>query len=371
VPGERAAPLPLPEPGAASGGAWQRLYGAAHRLRARYWARRAERLPAPVWSVGNLHWGGTGKTPLVAAIAAWLRDRGVRVGILSRGYGRDGREPLVVSRGAGPLVPPERAGDEAWLLASELPGVAVAVARRRADAGRLLLATAQGVEAPQLFLLDDGFSHLRLARDLDLLVLPAEDPLGGRRLPPGGRLREPLAAAGRADAVLLSGSVATPASARDAGASLAAHGFAGPCFSVVARCAAPVLLAGQAPEAGAPLLLVTGVARPERIRRAAEAAGVRLAGHLVLRDHHRYSERTLRRIAELRARSGAAGVLVTAKDRGKLLGRVEAPLLELPLRLEPEPALWTWLGERLAAARSDAGAGAGATGRGAPSAPAL
>ena len=338
-------------PVAAHAGLWQRLYAAAHRGRAAWWAGRAERLAVPVWSVGNLHWGGTGKTPVVAAIAAWLRDRGVRVAVLSRGYGRSGSGVVLVSRGEGPLVPPATAGDEAWLLASELPGVSVAVARRRADAARLLLdGDAAGAAAPRLLLLDDGFSHLRLARDLDLLVLPAEDPLGGGLLPPGGRLREPLAAARRAHAALLVGPGATPAAARAAGSALAAHGFEGPAFAVPTRPVAPRPLAGAAPSPGAPLLLVTGVARPERVRRAAEGLGLELAGHLALPDHHPFPERTLRRIAERRRELGAAGVLITAKDRGKLLGRLDPPLLELPLLLEPEPALWAWLGERLAGA---------------------
>src|SRR5207302_965361 len=108
-----------------------------------------------------------------------------------------------------------------WLLAEQLPGVAVAVARRRADAGRLLLATLS--RRPQLFLLDDGFSHLALARELDLLVLPAADPFGGGRLPPGGRLREPLAAAARAQALLLAGEAVSPARAREVGESLRLH----------------------------------------------------------------------------------------------------------------------------------------------------
>ena len=357
-------PAGVTEPAAAAGsrgGLWQRLYAAAHRRRARWWASRAVRLPVPVWSVGNLHWGGTGKTPVVAAIAAWLRDRGVRVAVLSRGYGRSGSGAVLVSRGEGPLVAPAAAGDEAWLLASELPGVSVAVARRRADAARLLLdGDAAGAPAPQLLLLDDGFSHLGLARDLDLLVLPAEDPLGGGLLPPRGRLREPLAAAGRAHAALLVGPGATPESARAAGAALAAHGFRGPAFAVATRPDAPTPLAGAAPAPDAPLLLVTGVARPERVRLSAERRGVRLAGHLALPDHHPFPERTLRRIAELRRELGAAGVLITAKDRGKLLGRLDPPLLELPLLLEAEPALWAWLGERLAEVHEKEGARAGA-----------
>ncbi len=325
---------------------WQRLYEAAHRRRAAYWSVRAERLPLPVWSVGNLHWGGTGKTPVVTAVAAWLRERGVRVAVLSRGYRRRGRGALVVSTGSGPLVDPERAGDEPWLLADALPGVSVAIGERRSDAARLLLATLR--EPPQLFLLDDGFSHLRLVRDLDLLVLPADDPLGGGLLPPTGRLREPLAGAARAHAVLLTGAGATPAAARTVAATLAEHGFAGPGFACPTAAAAPRLLAGPAPGTGEPLLLVTGVARPERVRQAAAALGLAVAGHLAFADHHRYPPRSLRRIRAAQRRLGAAGVLTTGKDRGKLLGRLPGPLLELPLAVEPEAALWEWLAGRLA-----------------------
>ncbi|HSL81520.1 MAG TPA: tetraacyldisaccharide 4'-kinase, partial [Thermoanaerobaculia bacterium] len=154
---------------------WQRLYGAAHRARRRYWAGRAARLPRPVVSVGNLHWGGAGKTPLAAAVAAHLRDRpdaGLRVAVLSRGHGRS--EPgrvRTVSTGEGPLLGPAAAGDEPVLLAGELPGVAVVVGADRHAAGRHALAHLD--PPPDVFVLDDGFSHVRLARDVDLLAFPA------------------------------------------------------------------------------------------------------------------------------------------------------------------------------------------------------
>jgi tetraacyldisaccharide 4'-kinase len=327
---------------------WQRLYTAAHRRRRRYWAARAERLPLPVWSIGNLHWGGTGKTPVTLAIAGWLGERGVRVAILSRGYGRRGGAPLVVSHGDGPLVTPAFAGDEPWLLAEQLPGAGVAVARRRADAGRLVLATV--TPAPQLFLLDDGFSHLRLARDLDLLVMPANDPYGGGRLPPGGRLREPLEAVERAAALLLTGGEAAPGAARAVGAALGGYGFRGAAFACPAGSAAPAAVGTSDATAGeppGPLLLVTGVARPERVRQAAEAQGLQLAGHLAFRDHCPYEPRQVRRIVAAAAGAGAAGVLTTGKDRVKLAGRLPLPLFELPLLAQPESAFWEWLGGRL------------------------
>jgi tetraacyldisaccharide-1-P 4'-kinase len=97
------------------------------------------------------------------------------------------------------------------------------------------------------------------------------------------------------------------------------------------------------------LLLVTGVARAERVRRAAESLGISVVGHLAFADHHPYPARSLRRIAAERERLAAAGVLTTAKDRPKLLGRLPPPLLELPLMVTPEPGLWSWLAEKLAA----------------------
>ncbi|HEX6203018.1 MAG TPA: tetraacyldisaccharide 4'-kinase, partial [Thermoanaerobaculia bacterium] len=278
---------------------WQRLYGGAHRLRRAWYRRHAERLPRPVISVGNLCWGGAGKTPLVAAVAVHLRDGGRRVCILSRGYGRQGDAVTVVSAGEGPLVGPRLAGDEPVLLAGELPGVAVVVGRRRAEAGRAALERLPA--APDLFLLDDGFSHLALGRDLDVLAFPAADPFAGGRLPPGGRLREPLAAAARADAAVLTGLDGGGTEAATAGAALAAalapHGFRGRGFAS-RLVAAPARLAPDRPLGpGTRVLLVAGIARPERFFATARAtAGVEVAGELAFRDHHAYPEDSLEAI---------------------------------------------------------------------------
>ena len=121
-PGGLTAPTPPRSP-------WQRLYGAAHARRRRRATGRADRLPRPVLSIGNLHWGGGGKTPIAIAIARHFAAAGRRVAILSRGYRRSGQGPLLVSRGAGPIVPVAAAGDEPHLMARELRGVVVAVVR--------------------------------------------------------------------------------------------------------------------------------------------------------------------------------------------------------------------------------------------------
>src|SRR5215210_3160067 len=223
------APLPSRSP-------WQLLYGGAHGLRRRWYGRRARRLPRPVLSVGNLHWGGTGKTPLVAAVAAHLRDRRPAVCILSRGYASRGRGARVVSTRAGPLPGPLLPGDEPVLLAGQLPGVAVVVGPDRFEAG--MAALHRLPRTPDLFLLDDGFSHLALRRDLDLVAFPSSDPFGGGRLPPGGRLREPLASVSRAHAVLLTGA-GSPEDGKKLAEALRPYGFTGPGFASFTRPGTP------------------------------------------------------------------------------------------------------------------------------------
>lgn len=331
---------------------WQLFYGGAHRLRRRWYRSRAGQLPRPVLSIGNLHWGGAGKTPLTAAVAAHLRDRGLAVCILSRGYGSRGEGVRVVSSGDGPVLGPLVAGDEPVLLAGDLPGVAVVVSPERHRAG--LHALERLPTPPDLFLLDDGFSHLALHRDLDLLAFPAADPFGGGRLFPSGRLREPLASASRAHAVLLTGN-----SSSDDGAALAEalrpHGFAGPGFSCPTRTDRARWAAGRAPADplpdGARVFLVSAIARPDNFTAAVREQGLEITGELRFPDHHPYPDASLARIETAFQASGAEAVLTTTKDRVKLQGRVRIPLAELPLRADPEPAFWSWLDQRVGALR--------------------
>jgi tetraacyldisaccharide 4'-kinase len=331
---------------------WQLLYGGGHKLRAAWYASRARRLPRPVVSVGNLHWGGSGKTPLTAAIAAHLRDRAVRVCILSRGYGSGGGGGVrVVSTGDGPLLGPLVAGDEPVLLAASLPGVAVVVGPDRFAAGEQALRRLD--PAPDLFLLDDGFSHLRLARDLDLLAFPAADPFAGGRLFPSGKLREPLASAARAHAVLLTG--APPAAEGQAkgdtgealAAALAPFGFRGQGFSSATEPGSPRLRGGAILAPGARVFVVAAIARPGSFLDLVRGLGFTVAGELLLGDHHPYPESTLRRLEAAFRTNGAEVVLTTSKDWVKLYARTDLPLAELPIAARPEAAFWRWLEERL------------------------
>jgi tetraacyldisaccharide 4'-kinase len=289
---------------------------------------------------------------MTAALAAHLRDRGLAVCILSRGYGsrRGARGVRVVSTGTGPLLAPDVAGDEPVLLAGELPGVSVVVAPDRYAAG--LHALEHLKPPPDLFLLDDGFSHLGLARDLDLLVFPASDPWAGGRLLPSGRLREPLGAASRASAVILTGvdPAGDPGSVRGAGAALAQalrpRGFTGPGFASVTRPGEPRRADGTLLAPGERVFLVSAVARPQGFAAQVGKLGFEIAGKLAFPDHHPYPAASREKIAAAYRASGAAAVLTTSKDRVKLAGRLDLPaseIAELPIQAEPEPAFWLWL----------------------------
>jgi tetraacyldisaccharide 4'-kinase len=191
-------------------------------------------------------------------------------------------------------------------------------------------------------LLDDGFSHLRLARDVDLVLLPAGDPFGGGLLPPGGRLREPLAALGRADAVALVGATEMPA---DVAGELDRLGFGGRREVIAFETGPATLLDGGGPPP-APVLLVAGIARPERFFEAARRAVGDVVGELHFPDHHAYPPASLARIQKRAAELGAAAVLTTAKDRVKLERRLAMPLAELPLEARPSADLLTWIDRR-------------------------
>jgi tetraacyldisaccharide 4'-kinase len=228
--------------------------------------------------------------------------------------------------------------------------VAVVVGADRWAAGRAALERL--TPPPEVFVLDDGFSHLGLVRDADVLAFPAADPFAGGRLLPGGRLREPLAAAARADAAVLTGvdEAAAPGAGAALAAALAPFGFRGPGFASITRPGAARLAPDHPLRPGSRVLLVAGIARPDRFLAAARGLGFEVAGELVFADHHDYPERSLAAIRRAAAAAGAAAVLTTGKDRVKLHGRLALPLAELPVAADPEPAFWTWLEGRLAAA---------------------
>ena len=325
---------------------WQRFYGWAHGRRRRYWAARAESLGRPTVSVGNLHWGGSGKTPMVIAAARGLTAQGpsgpgLRVAVLSRGYRRRGRTPLVVSLGDGPLAMVEEAGDEPLMIAEQAPGVAVVVGAGRRAAAALALSRDPAID---VFVLDDGFSHVRVRRDVEILTFPAADPFAGGLLLPGGRLREPLELVRLADAAVLTGLEAGDEPPADFEPTLRRHGFKGPVFTSTLRAE---VVGGSPPRRP---LLVTGVARPDRVARTATAAGLQCVDHLRFPDHHRYPQRSLRTVEAACVWHRCDGVLTTSKDAVKLRGRLSEgapPLLELTVEARIDEEFLPWLAGRI------------------------
>jgi tetraacyldisaccharide 4'-kinase len=228
-------------------------------------------------------------------------------------------------------------------MASELAAVAVG-GRRAPRRGRPPRPDRARTGAIDVFVLDDGFSHRALARDVDLLLFPAADPWAKGRLLPAGRLREPLSAARRADAVVLTGGDDGNELAR----ALAVHGYDGPGFAAPTESAPPHSADGAALAPGARAFAVAGIAAPERFFAAARAAGVEVVGERACADHAPYGNDELRALDRDARRCGADVVLTTAKDAAKLAGRVALPLAVLSIASRPEPAFWSWLEARLA-----------------------
>ena len=303
-------------------------------------------------SIGNLSVGGSGKTPVTARLARRVLGAGERPAILSRGYARRCPEDgvTVVSDGRRVLADLDRAGDEPLMLARALPGVPVLVGADRHLSGVL----AERRFGCTVHLLDDGFQHFALARDLDLVIVSREDVDRPLTLP-GGRLREPLDAAHDADALIV---------ATDDGAEVAEVARAlgvEKAFQLRrtldrARLAEP---AGSlvTPAEGTRVLAVAGVARPQGFFSALAVEGWTLAGQMAFPDHHRFTQGDVHRILGALRDARAGMVVTTEKDLVRLqpLEPLSFPVAVVPLKVTIEPAdqFAAWIVEHLKARRID------------------
>ncbi len=289
------------------------LFGAIVKLRQvafrRGW-RRSTRLPVPVLVVGNLAIGGAGKTPTTIALIDALRARGWSPGVVSRGYGGTEPGPAFVA----PQADPRRFGDEPCLIANRT-GAPVAIARRRADAGKLLLERA----AVDLLIADDGLQHYALQRDLEILLIDGRRRFGNRRLLPAGPLREP------------------PGRAAECAFTIVNGGTAGPdewpmrlTLDAVQSLHRPDLHRPLSAFAGRPLHAVAGIADPERFFDALRAAGLEIVPH-PFPDHHAYAPGDL-------AFGDGLPLLMTEKDAVKCAAFAAPNWFAVPAVAElPEP----------------------------------
>lgn len=286
------------------------IYGAGVGLRNALYGRgtlQQKRLAGPVVSIGNLSVGGSGKTPFVLLLGELLKARGVKVDVLSRGYGRQTSGVALVDPGGSA----RDFGDEPLLIARRL-GVPVIVGEERYQAGVM----AESKFGPQLHLLDDGFQHRGLARDFDIVLVTPDD--GRDRLLPAGRLREPLRSLARADAVVLT-----------SGASPEAFPLRESLVWRVRRGIVPKNVPSRA-------VAFCGIARPKNFVLQLRAAGIEPAAEAFYGDHHAYSENDIRDLLALRERSEADGFVTTEKDAINLGGLLTAlnPLAVIPVKME-------------------------------------
>jgi tetraacyldisaccharide 4'-kinase len=244
---------------------------------------RQRRLAGPVVSVGNISAGGSGKTPFVILLGELLKQRGIAFDVLSRGYGRKSRGVFLVD----PNGSSRDFGDEPILIAKRL-GCPVIVGESRYRAGLF----AESKFGPQLHILDDGFQHRSLARDFDIVLLTGAD-VSDQPLPTG-RLREPVSALSRADAVVLMGEVPVPP-------------IPGKPIWRVRR---DIEISNAAPRP----LVFCGIARPEAFLSQLNQNGITPVATRFFRDHHAYSAADIRELTRLRAQSGADGFITTEKD---------------------------------------------------------
>ena len=294
------------------------LYDFGVRLRLRAYKCglfKRESLPGFVVSIGNITAGGTGKTPAVVMLAQWARDEGCRVAVLSRGYGGKYRtEVLEVSDGNRVKASAREAGDEPYLLATRLSGIPVVVSKKRFLAG-LFARKRFGCD---FFILDDGFQHLELNRDLDLALIDATNPFGNGHLLPRGPLREPVEQLARANACIVT-------RYRAQGLRENVLDFLGGNFPSI-----PIFCADHLPEKvifphskevhgpeflkGRRVLGFAGIAEPERFKHTLMRLGADVVHFRGFRDHYPFKRDDIQALIQMKEKQGAEYVISTEKD---------------------------------------------------------
>lgn len=300
------------------------LYGSAARARLYLYEKgvfRTSELQRPVISVGNLTTGGTGKTPVVRFLAELLIDAGYRPSILSRGYrGSAESTGLLVSDGEQIYCGPEIAGDEPFLLSEQVPSALVSVGKNRWNSGNVVETRFENV----VHLLDDGFQHLRLYRDLDLLLIDATSLPEQLKLLPSGNLREPMASIRRAHAVLLTRSHLVPDDGlRTFKAAIKRWNPSIPVFLFHHQVLAPIeLTTGAKKELSElqdqPVAALAAIGKPGQFLADLERLPLHVQEKLIFRDHHRFSQHDLDQTLAICERENLKSVITTEKDAVRL-----------------------------------------------------
>ena len=309
-------------------GFFSSLYGLGLKLRFfSYRGMKKRSLPGFVVSIGNLTVGGTGKTPATRMLAEWASEEGHRVAVLSRGYGGGyEKRTLEVSDGNNILAQPEETGDEPYLLAKNLRGVPVILSKKRYKAGLL----AHNKYETNFYIMDDGFQHMLLERDLDLVLMDASNPFGNEQLLPGGPLREPVGHLARADAFLLTRSGVDSSTQKTM--ALLKDRFPGkPIFKsdhLPERVVVPSKNKTHTPGflKGKRVIAFAGIAAPERFREMIIGLGAEPVFFKAFGDHHTFRTVEILKLITQKVSLKADCLLTTEKD----WVRMEGPLTEYP-----------------------------------------
>jgi len=299
------------------------LYGVVVRVRVWLYANgwlKQKRLNAAVVSVGNLTVGGTGKTPMVIWLAESFLAEGKRVAILSRGY-----------RGSNGT------SDEIELMKFRLQDrVSFGVGKNRFAEGQRL----ESLQAIDVFLLDDGFQHLQLARDLDILLMDASRPLTGESLLPAGSLREPLSAMGRANILVFTRTETMPGTF-DAIQKLQQYPVFAASTQLIGfrRLGRGVSLLSSSEIGAGPFFAFCGLGNPDAFFRDLRNWEIAVCGQLVFPDHHRYTDQDVSKIQQAARQVGAMAFVTTEKDAQNLSGVrfEEAPVYVSVIELAVSP----------------------------------
>lgn len=278
------------------------------------------RLPIPVVSVGNITCGGTGKTPMAIDITRRLIAAGYKVAVLSRGYARKSKQKVtVVSNGKGDFALCEEAGDEPLLIALSVPEAIVIVGSSRAETAAIAIEEHHA----DAIVLDDGFQHIRLERDLDIVLVDYNDDPENDMLLPAGRLREPLSALNRAQVIVITKVPINPDEARLENLRAQIRRHAERAEIAEARFVPKRLRTNNGPQPleqlkGQRVVAFCGVARPEGFSATLNQLGCTVVQMKSFSDHHWYTPDELKMLEKLMRDSNASAVVTTEKDMVKI-----------------------------------------------------
>ena len=313
------------------------LYYLGYSSKKRHVLKNRERLPYKVISIGNITVGGTGKTPTAIAVATEAGKRGYDPVILTRGYRGKIKGPCFVSDRQSILLSAEDAGDEPVIMAERLRGVPVVKAADRYEGGIFAIKHLEKRDQPFLFILDDGFQHWKIERDVDIVLVDGLNPFGNRKLLPLGPLRAPLGEIAEADVLVITKKINETVAAElrtlnDKAPVFFSHYDTDGVSDKVGNLSDISMLAGKK------IYAFCGIANPESFRNTLSLSGCHLSGLKEYSDHHSYAQKDIAGVVDMAGSLGADYIITTEKDMVKIreFGRLPGNLLWLSISFRAE-----------------------------------